>query len=100
MLNLSKSSASSKPYLKFPNDLVFQALFFCSFLKQHGALIEKKMNHEMLKSLYYLLIISEVEEVEIFKVCLEYWSSLAAELYHETPFSGQMGLGSGSFRYG
>lgn len=57
------------------------------------------MNHEMLKSLYYLLIISEVEEVEIFKVCLEYWSSFAAELYHETPLSGQMGLGSGSFRW-
>jgi len=52
----------------------------------------------MLKSLYYLLLISEVEEVEIFKVCLEYWSSLAAELYHETPFSGQLGLNSGPYR--
>lgn len=40
----------------------------------------------MLKSLHYLLLISEVEEVEIFKVCLEYWNSLAAELYHEIPF--------------
>jgi exportin-1 len=33
-----------------------------------------------------LLLISEVEETEIFKICLEYWNSLASELYHECPF--------------
>ncbi len=43
----------------------------------------------MMTSLHYLLLISEVEEVEIFKVCLEYWSGLAADLYHEVPFKRQ-----------
>ena len=28
-----------------------------------------------------------VEEVEVFKICLEYWNSLAADLYRESPFS-------------
>lgn len=31
----------------------------------------------------YLLKISEVEEREIFKICLEYWTKLVAELYEE-----------------
>uniref|UniRef100_A0AAY5KLI1 Exportin-1 n=1 Tax=Esox lucius TaxID=8010 RepID=A0AAY5KLI1_ESOLU len=30
---------------------------------------------------------TEVEETEIFKICLEYWNHLAAELYRESPFS-------------
>lgn len=34
-------------------------------------------------------MISEVEEIEIFKICLEYWNSLAASLYRENPF-GQL----------
>ena len=40
------------------------------------------------QSLNYLILISEVDEVEIFKICLEYWNSLAADLYRESPFSG------------
>jgi exportin-1 len=31
----------------------------------------------------YLLKISQVEEREIFKICLEYWAKLVAELYEE-----------------
>ena len=27
-----------------------------------------------------------MEETEIFKICLEYWNSLTAELYRESPF--------------
>lgn len=34
-----------------------------------------------------MLLVSEVEETEIFKICLEYWNHLAAELYRESPFS-------------
>lgn len=45
------------------------------------------MNETLLKSLHYLILISEVEEVEIFKICLEYWNSLAADLYRESPYA-------------
>lgn len=31
----------------------------------------------------YLLKISQVDEREIFKICLEYWAKLVAELYEE-----------------
>jgi exportin-1 len=64
------------------------ALFFCTYLKEHGTLVEKgEMNETLLKALHYLLLISEVEEVEIFKICLEYWNSLAADLYRESPYA-------------
>ncbi|XP_054006733.1 exportin-1 [Hylaeus anthracinus] len=63
------------------------AIFLCTYLKEHGQFIEKKQLHDMLlTALHYLVLISEVEEVEIFKICLEYWSTLAIDLYRETPF--------------
>ncbi|KAK7790553.1 hypothetical protein R5R35_013069 [Gryllus longicercus] len=65
------------------------AMFLCTYLKDHGILVEKKqLNEVLLKALHYLVLISEVEEVEIFKICLEYWNGLAAELYRESPFTG------------
>ncbi|XP_052767819.1 exportin-1-like [Mya arenaria] len=65
------------------------SLFLCTFLKEHAQLIEKKpdLNEPLMAALGYLILISEVEEVEIFKICLEYWNSLAADLYRESPFS-------------
>ncbi|XP_047001392.1 exportin-1 [Schistocerca americana] len=63
------------------------AMFLCTYLKEHGVLVEQKqLNTELLKALHYLVLISEVDEVEIFKICLEYWNSLSAELYRESPF--------------
>lgn len=69
------------------------ALFLCTFLKEHGTLVEKKESSDtLLKALHYLVLISEVEEVEIFKICLEYWNALAADLYRENPFTNQTPL--------
>ncbi|XP_031774792.1 exportin-1, partial [Apis florea] len=63
------------------------AIFLCTFLKEHGQFIEKKqLNELLLKALHYLVLISEVEEVEIFKICLEYWNALAMDLYRANPF--------------
>ncbi|KAL3200565.1 hypothetical protein MRX96_043294 [Rhipicephalus microplus] len=49
------------------------SLFLCTYLKEHGALIEKRADllEVLHAALHYLLLISEVEEVEIFKICLE-----------------------------
>uniref|UniRef100_A0A8C2J8P9 Exportin-1 n=1 Tax=Cyprinus carpio TaxID=7962 RepID=A0A8C2J8P9_CYPCA len=65
------------------------SLFLCTFLKEHGQLIEKRLNlrETLMEALHYMLLVSEVEETEIFKICLEYWNHLAAELYRESPFS-------------
>ncbi|CAG7724558.1 unnamed protein product [Allacma fusca] len=63
------------------------AMFLCTYLKEHGSLVEKQTNNSNLqKALQYLAAISEVDEVEIFKICLEYWNALAADLYREAPF--------------
>ena len=70
------------------------SLFLCSFLKEHSQLIEKKpeLNEILMESLHYLIMISEVDETEIFKICLEYWNSLAADLYRESPFGSHSTL--------
>jgi exportin-1 len=50
-------------------------------------LVEKRETAESVtKALHYLVMISEVEDVELFKICLEYWNSLAADLYKENPY--------------
>ncbi|KAL1923674.1 uncharacterized protein VTP21DRAFT_8654 [Calcarisporiella thermophila] len=61
------------------------ALFFASFLGAHLKLLEKKPQlHELLIVAHrYLVKISQVEEREIFKVCLEYWNGLVQQLYEE-----------------
>ena len=64
------------------------ALFLSNFLKEHGILIERipDLKETLLEALQYLVLTSEVEEIEIFKICLEYWNILSAELYREVPY--------------
>jgi exportin-1 len=72
-------------------------LFICGFLKEHLHLIETqyKADKKALESgnrsglelaHLFLLKLSEIEEREIFKICLEYWIKLVSDLYHENPF--------------
>jgi len=37
----------------------------------------------------YLVQISLVNDAEIFKICLEYWNTLASSLYYEAPLISQ-----------
>ncbi|CAH1792053.1 unnamed protein product [Owenia fusiformis] len=84
-----KYSSGQDEEQKFIQNL---SLFLCTFLKEHGQLIENnvELHEQLLESLHYLILISEVEETEIFKICLEYWNTLAADLYRESPFSTTM----------
>jgi len=62
------------------------ALFLCTFLKERGTLVERSQMYEsLLKALQYLILISEVDDTEVFKICLEYWNALASDLYRENP---------------
>ncbi|XP_065173281.1 exportin-1 [Atheta coriaria] len=56
------------------------ALFLCTYLKVHSCTAEEQ-HGALTNSLQYLVLISEVDEIEIFKICLEYWNSLASDLY-------------------
>lgn len=60
------------------------ALFLCNFFTAHLALIEKLPNTDyLLHGHYYLIQISMIDDREIFKICLEYWTKLVQELYEE-----------------
>ncbi|KNC82546.1 exportin-1 [Sphaeroforma arctica JP610] len=68
------------------------ALFLTSYLKTHRKLLESKTDNIEVRQLlldahYYLVLISEVEDTEIFKICLEYWHSLTDGLYNESPYT-------------
>lgn len=68
------------------------AMFLCTFLRVHATLVEKRETAEAVnKALIYLVMISEVEDVELFKICLEYWNSLASDLYKENPYGQPAG---------
>lgn len=88
-------AAGSDMEQKFIQNL---ALFLCTMLKSRTQLMEQTNNIDvLLEALKLLLLISEVEDVEIFKICLEYWGFLSQELYRnndllvafslQTPFS-------------
>ncbi|TFK27374.1 hypothetical protein FA15DRAFT_211104 [Coprinopsis marcescibilis] len=60
------------------------ALFLCNFLSNHLRAVETEANRDVLLNAHlYMVKISQVDEREIFKICLEYWLKLVAELYEE-----------------
>lgn len=78
------------------------AQLLSTFLKEHYKLVEvideksnvirpdsnekQEMRQFHQHGLDYLLKLSEIEDVEVFKVCLDYWNWLCVELFRESPF--------------
>ena len=66
---------------RFIQDL---AIFLTTILREHMILLERDATRDnLLNAHLYLLRISQVDEREVFKVCLEYWAKLVASLYDE-----------------
>ncbi|KAK4102733.1 ARM repeat-containing protein [Parathielavia hyrcaniae] len=60
------------------------ALFLCNFFGMHLPLIENLPNRDFLThGHFYLIRISQIDDREIFKICLDYWLKLVQELYEE-----------------
>ncbi|KAH7924554.1 hypothetical protein BV22DRAFT_1012975 [Leucogyrophana mollusca] len=60
------------------------ALFLCNFLSSHLRAVETEANRDVLLNAHlYMVKVSQVDEREIFKITVEYWSKLVAELYDE-----------------
>ncbi|KAI9209722.1 CRM1 C terminal-domain-containing protein [Polychytrium aggregatum] len=60
------------------------AMFLCQFFTVHLKSVEKEADKtDLIDAHIYLINISRVKEREIFKICLEYWAKLVAELYDE-----------------
>lgn len=71
------------------------AIFFSGYLRTHTILLEASVeSHPLLvAAVDYMLMISEVDEIEIFKICLEYWNFVCSSLYDESvQLSGGLGL--------
>lgn len=72
------------------------ALFLSTFMNNHQKLAIKACRQEVLEGLAYLVKISYVDDVEVFKICLDYWNSFAQNLYHSSNLNinGDPGWGS------
>ncbi|GAA5797538.1 nuclear export factor CRM1 [Helicostylum pulchrum] len=70
------------------------ALFLTGYLAIHLKTVERYPNsHELLVNAhFYLIKISRVEDREIFKICLEYWSKLVQGLFEEASSAGSGSL--------
>lgn len=60
------------------------SLFLANFLSNHVRAVESESNRDVLLNAHlYMVKVSQVDEREIFKICLEYWIKLVSELYEE-----------------
>lgn len=60
------------------------SMFLANFLSNHVRAVESDVNRDVLLNAHlYMVKVSQVDEREIFKICLEYWLRLVAELYEE-----------------
>ncbi|KAL7553456.1 hypothetical protein ACHAWF_016738 [Thalassiosira exigua] len=58
------------------------SLFFSGFFKAHLKALEvPETQQSLVAGLFYLVRVSEVDDVEIFRICLEAWHMLAFDLY-------------------
>jgi exportin-1 len=74
----AKSGARDQEYI------LNLALFLCNYFSAHLQTIERLPNTDfLLHGHFYLIKISLIDDREIFKICLEYWTKLVQELYEE-----------------
>ncbi|KAF7322842.1 Importin N-terminal domain-containing protein [Mycena chlorophos] len=60
------------------------SLFLVNFLSNHLRVVEPEAHRDVLLNAHlYMVKVSQVDEREIFKICLEYWVKLVSELYEE-----------------
>jgi exportin-1 len=84
------------------------SLFITGYLKSYLNLLEQSSDTSrqgLLTSLAIALKVSRVEDIDIFKICLDYWNVLVVDLYTTTRLQqnkslGQFGSNSNSFGLG
>ncbi|KAI9712939.1 MAG: Karyopherin transporter [Chrysothrix sp. TS-e1954] len=83
-LNIDFKSAYKKSNSRDQDFIQNLALFFGAFFSMHLNVVESLPNRDYLThGHYYLIRLSQIEDREIFKICLEYWNKLVCELYEE-----------------
>ena len=87
-LPLARAYASGTPTQRdFVHDL---AMFLSMFLRFHNAnfthdptMVEAQAPEALGCALEYLVSLSYVDDIEILKICLDYWKALTRSLYDE-----------------
>ncbi|KAJ5073961.1 intein-containing exportin-1 precursor [Anaeramoeba ignava] len=62
------------------------SIFLTTFLKHHIKILEKSpkiLQDDIKNSLTIIILLSEVYDIDMFKICLDYWYSFASDLFHE-----------------
>ncbi|CUM66029.1 uncharacterized protein PRCAT00003683001 [Priceomyces carsonii] len=61
------------------------AMFLCTFLSNHLLPLEQSeaLRELLLNSLFYLIELSRIDERELFKTCLDFWSGFVYGLFEE-----------------
>eukprot|EP00727_Mastigamoeba_balamuthi_P006331 m51a1_g2318 putative exportin-1 (1057) ;mRNA; f:487141-490960 len=86
--NLDLVTAYSSPSFNEHEFINLLALFLTGFFKNHRGSLENAENSQVcIMGHEYMVQLSQVPDEEVFKICLEYWHSLATELYSERPAS-------------
>jgi len=86
--NLDIRSAYASGDEEYKHFVLNLAMFMGTFFANHRKELERDQLIEMLMNGHsYLLQMSLVDDLEVFRVCLDYWQKLASELYHEAPVS-------------
>ena len=64
------------------------AILFSSCFSRHLLLLERSLDtNVIIRVHFYLLKITLINDTEIFKICLEHWQKLVAELFRELPYA-------------
>lgn len=88
IVTLSGTSLKKSYSVANSNDQSFLqdlAMFLCTFLNNHLLALEQNENLKelLLVALNYLIELSSIEERELFKTCLDYWSTFVHGLFEE-----------------
>lgn len=91
--NTDIRSAYNKGSEEDKNFIQNLAIFFGTFFASHRKDLEQDALLKMVvDGHFYLVQLSTVDDIEIFRICLDYWHQLTSDLYHEAPVSSPLVL--------
>lgn len=71
------------------------AIFFGTFFASHRKDLEQdRLLKMVIDGHFYLVQLSTVDDIEVFRICLDYWHQLTSDLYHEAPVNSPLMLDS------
>jgi len=66
------------------------SMFFATVFTNHQQPLMNDCVEQLLQGLVFLVKISEVDDVEVFKICLDFWHNFCNKLYQQMPMNVQV----------